>query len=74
MHIPSLSIITLLLSLTTTITAAPAAIPDSDLDVPKGTTHAARSVSEILALKSAAMKKQAEMKRKRDEKEVMGLW
>ena len=71
MHIPTLSIITLLLSLTTTITAAPTALLDSDLGIPKGTTHAARSVSEILALKAASMKKQAEMNRKRD---VMGLW
>lgn len=74
MRIPTVSLIALLLSLTTTITAAPAAIPDSNLAVPKGTTHAARSVSEILALKAAAQKKQAEMRRKRDEKEVMGLW
>lgn len=74
MRISTLSLLTLLLSLTTTITAAPTAIPDSDLDVPKGTTHAARSVSEILALKAAAQKKQAEMRGKRDEKEVMGLW
>ncbi len=74
MRFPTLSIITLLLSLTTTITAAPVAIPDSDLAVPKGTTHAARSVSEILALKAAAERKQTEMKRKREEKEVMGLW
>ncbi|KAL2042822.1 hypothetical protein N7G274_004582 [Stereocaulon virgatum] len=71
-------VVLLALSLITTITlAAPTAIPaadtNNDLAVPEGTTHAARSVSEIIAVRKAA-EKRAERERGREGKVGMGIW
>jgi hypothetical protein len=61
---------TLLLTLSTTILAAPAADPET-YNVKDGATHFARSVPQILAQKKAAEKRAEKLREKPKE---MGIW